>query len=175
MRPLEARTKTSAELSRFLGIDEVAPEFIFTGLTSSTQFVQAGDLFVALPGARRHGAEFANEAFQNGAAGILTDKTGAEMLGKEMPSIIFQNPRLILGDLSAWFYNSPFRSLNAVGITGTNGKTTTASLLHQLWQLSKRECGFIGTVGISIGQEDFPSQFTTPESPELQAVVAAMV
>ncbi len=175
MRPLEVTQRTSAELTRFLGVDDGRENFSFNGVTSSTQYIQAGDLFVALPGARRHGAEFAAQAMKAGASGILTDPAGAELVSKEIPVVIIENPRFILGDLSAWFYNSPFRSLHAVGITGTNGKTTTASLLHQLWQLSNRESGFIGTVGISIGREDFPAHFTTPESPELQAVVASMV
>ena len=128
-----------------------------------------------MPGARRHGAEFADEALKNGACAILTDQAGSQIITSDIPVLVIDDPRFILGDLSAWFYNSPFRSLHAVGITGTNGKTTTASILHQLWQLSNRESGFIGTVGISIGREDFPAQFTTPESPELQAVVASMV
>lgn len=175
MRPLESERRTSAQLTRFLGINAASRDFSFSGITSTTQFIQEADLFVALPGARRHGAEFADEALKNGACAILTDQAGAQIITSDIPVLVIDDPRFILGDLSAWFYNSPFRSLHAVGITGTNGKTTTASILHQLWQLSNRESGFIGTVGISIGREDFPAHFTTPESPELQAVVASMV
>ena len=168
-------SRTLAELTRFLGIDESSISLNFTGITSSTQYVSEGDLFVALPGAKSHGADFIDQVVASGAVAVLTDEAGTHKVGGALPTIVHSNPRFVLGDLSTWFYSAPFRSLHAVGITGTNGKTTTASLLHQIWELNNRESGFIGTVGISIGKDRFPARFTTPESPELQGVVAAMV
>ena len=175
MRPVHSITRSSTELSRFLGLASEIPHFDFSGLTNSTKHLEAGDLFVALQGERSHGVEFIDQAISAGAVAVLTDAAGASRIAGDIPVVQVENPRFILGDLAAWFYNAPFRALHAVGITGTNGKTTTASLVHQLWELSNRESGFIGTVGIQIGRERLPAQFTTPESPELQATVASMV
>ncbi len=175
MRPINPRTRSSSELARLLGISEIENSFSFTGVTSSTYALESGDLFVALPGMKNHGATFLSQAKDKGAVAVLTDAEGAKIAQSILPVVVIENPRFYLGDISAWFYGSPFRALHAVGITGTNGKTTTASLLHQIWALNNREAGFIGTTGISLGKEQYPAQFTTPESPELQAAVATMV
>lgn len=175
MRPLTSPSRTSTELARFLGTADTTIPFTFTGLTNSTKNLVEGDLFIALSGAKVHGASFIADAKTAGAVAVVTDKEGAKLVGDRLPTIVVANPRFITGDLSSWFYNAPFRALHGTGITGTNGKTTTASLLFQLWQLNSREAGMIGTVGISIGREEYPTQFTTPESTELQAAVATMV
>jgi UDP-N-acetylmuramoyl-L-alanyl-D-glutamate--2,6-diaminopimelate ligase len=155
--------------------NEPSESFTFSGLTNSTKNIVPGDIFIALPGAKAHGATYIAEAQKAGAVAVVTDPEGARIIDAQLPSFVVTNPRFILGDLASWFYNAPFRSLQACGITGTNGKTTTSSLLFQLWQMSHREAGMIGTVGISIGRDEYPAQFTTPESPELQATVATMV
>lgn len=175
MRPLTQFAQTSTLLARFLGVEAPAKEFTFTGITSSTSLIEEGDLFVALAGAKTHGAEFYEKAISAGANGILTDEAGAKIIPSDAHVIVLSNPRIVLGDIASWFYKAPFRALDSVGITGTNGKTTTASLLNQIWQLNNRESGFIGTVGISIGKDQYPAQFTTPESTELQACAATMV
>jgi UDP-N-acetylmuramoyl-L-alanyl-D-glutamate--2,6-diaminopimelate ligase len=174
MRPIAETSRTSTELAQFLSV-ESSTAFIFTGLTTSTKFVEQGDLFVALPGLKVHGATFAGEAESKGAVAILTDKVGAQIQPSRLPVIIVENPRLIVGELAAWFYGSPFRKMFCVGITGTNGKTTTASLLDQIWKMNGRETGFVGTTGIQISNEEMPASFTTPEATELQAIAASMV
>ncbi len=175
MRPFDIKERSLSDLARFLGLNKDGQEANFSGLSSSTSHLHSGDLFVALPGARTHGATFIAEAISAGAVAVLTDHHGSLIIGDLLPTIVVENPRDVMGDISSWFYGAPFRSLYAVGITGTNGKTTTAFLLNQLWQMSHRESGFIGTTGISIGRDSFPAQFTTPESSELQAAVASMV
>ncbi len=175
MRPYTLATRSLPELARFLGVNENVPNLEFSGITSSTKLLQQGDLFVALPGSKYHGASFFEEAIKTGAVGAVTDRAGAEIIGETLPTIVVDNPRDIVGDIAAWLNRSPFRSLFSVGITGTNGKTTTASLLNQMWSTSNRETGFIGTTGVLVGHEAFPTQFTTPEAPELQSAVAVMV
>ena len=175
MRPVNSPSRTSDDLSRFLAIDAPSEKFIFSGLTNSTKNIVAGDIFIALPGAKVHGASFIDEARQAGAVAVVTDPEGARIIDGQIPTLVVTDLRFILGDIASWFYNTPFRSLQGFGITGTNGKTTTSSLLFQLWQMSNREAGMIGTVGISIGRDEYRAQFTTPESPELQAAVATMV
>lgn len=167
-------SRTSTELAHFLSVDSDM-FFSFTGLTTSTKFLKQGDLFIALPGLKVHGATFATEAEARGAVAILTDTAGAQIHSSGLPVIVIENPRFIAGELAAWFYGSPFRSMFCVGITGTNGKTTTASLLDQIWKINGRESGFIGTTGIYIANEELPTSFTTPEATELQAIAANMV
>jgi UDP-N-acetylmuramoyl-L-alanyl-D-glutamate--2,6-diaminopimelate ligase len=84
-------------------------------------------------------------------------------------------PREIVGSISAWLYGNPFKSLKAIGITGTNGKTTTANLVKQIWQLNSIKSGLIGTLGVEIADEKLESTRTTPEADDLQAISAAMV
>ncbi len=175
MRPINPSERSLNELARFLGLPEIEGRILFSGLSSSTQHIQVGDLFVALPGLKTHGAKFVSDAIAAGAVTVLTDSAGKELISEKIPVLVVPNPRDVMGDIASWFYSAPFRSLFATGITGTNGKTTTASLLSQLWKISHRESGFIGTTGISIGADSFPAQFTTPEAPELQATLAAMV
>ena len=178
MRPHAPRYKSLADLSRFLGVEDQignAAQVIFAGLTTSTKYIEKNDLFVALPGSKSHGANFTAQAKENGAIAILTDVEGLRISGEILPAIVIEDPRVRVGDVASWFYEAPFNALHAVGITGTNGKTTTAALLNEIWNLSNRESGCIGTVGISIGKENFPTNFTTPESTELQSIVASMV
>ena len=146
---------------------------IITGLTLSSKDVQAGDLFIALPGEKHHGAKFAADAISQGAVAVLTDLAGAEMI-KGFPVIVSSNPRRAAGVISAWFYSEPMRDLYSVGVTGTNGKTTVTTLLHQIMSAAGRESGLIGTVETRIGQEVVASKRTTPESSDLQALSAVM-
>ena len=173
MRPINHHSKAFSELSRFLAIDSSIPGE-FQGLSSSTRYLQPGDLFIALPGSKAHGATFIDNAITSGAVAVLTDPAGAQIIGEKLPLIVHPNPRSVAADIASWFYGRPFSAMMSVGITGTNGKTTTASLLYQLWRLQQRDVGMIGTVGINIGSDFYPASFTTPEGTELQAIAAAM-
>ena len=146
---------------------------VITGLTLSSKDVQAGDLFIALPGEKNHGADFVEDAISHGAVAVLTDVAGAAKV-KGVPVIVSSNPRRAAGVISAWFYSEPMRDLYSVGVTGTNGKTTVTTLLHQIMSAAGRESGLIGTVETRIGEEVITSKRTTPESSDLQALSAVM-
>ncbi len=143
------------------------------GISQSSRDVIPGDLFIALPGEKYHGAKFAQEAIANGAVGVLTDAAGAQLISG-VPVLTCENPRRAAGVVSAWFYSEPMRDLYSVGVTGTNGKTTVTTLLHQIMQATGRESGLIGTVETRIGSDVFTSKRTTPESAELQSISAVM-
>ena len=149
------------------------PSTVISGLTLNSSDVQTGDLFIALPGEKAHGADFASEAITRGAVAVLTDETGAQKISG-VPVIICSNPRRAAGVISAWFYSEPMRDLYSVGVTGTNGKTTVTTLLHQIMSEAGRESGLIGTVETRIGDEVIASKRTTPESSDLQALSAVM-
>ena len=146
---------------------------VVTGLTLSSKDVQEGDLFIALPGENAHGADFAADAIARGAVAVLTDLIGSTKI-HGVPVIISENPRRASGVISAWFYSEPMRDLYSVGVTGTNGKTTVTTLLHQIMSGAGRESGLIGTVETRIGSETLSSKRTTPESSDLQALSAVM-
>ena len=148
-------------------------KIMISGATHNDSEVMPGDLFVAIPGAKRHGAEFFESAKKRGAVAVLTDPSGAKLI-KDLPVLIVDNPRLISGRVSALLYSEPMRDINCIAITGTNGKTTVTTLLHQIFSAAHRECGLIGTVETRIGEEVIASKRTTPEATDLQALAAVM-
>jgi UDP-N-acetylmuramoyl-L-alanyl-D-glutamate--2,6-diaminopimelate ligase len=155
----------------------VLPGVRITGVTLRGQDAQQGDLFAALAGASAHGASFAGDAVARGAAAVLTDAEGAALLGSDaaVPVLIHPNPRSVLGELAAAVYGHPSRRLRVLGVTGTSGKTTTTYLAEAGLRSAGRVAGLIGTVGIRIDGRDLASALTTPEAPDLQALLAVMV
>lgn len=153
------------------------PDVRVTGVTLRGQDAGPGDLFAALPGASAHGARYAGEAVAQGAVAVFTDPAGAAELGSELgvPVLIHPYPRSVLGELAASVYGHPSQQLQVIGVTGTSGKTTTTYLVEAGLRAAGRVAGLIGTVGVRIGGRDLPSALTTPEAPDLQALLAAML
>lgn len=174
LTPVGEFKKSFIELADFLGIENLQTEGEFTGVTLDSRMVVAGDLFIAVPGAKMHGANFIADLIARGAVAVVTDSEGSRIINGALPVLLVETPRMWVGPIASWFYGNPFRSLDAVGITGTNGKTTTAALVDQIWRLDGRTSGFIGTVGISIAGEEYATSFTTPEGTDLQKIVATM-
>ena len=146
-------------------------QVVISGVSINAQKVVPGDLFIAFAGANTHGISYLEQAISNGAVAVLSDKK----IEASIPSFIHPKPREIVGTISAWLYGHPFESLKTVGITGTNGKTTTANLVKQIWQLNSIKSGLIGTLGVEIADDKLESARTTPEADDLQAIAAAMV
>jgi UDP-N-acetylmuramoyl-L-alanyl-D-glutamate--2,6-diaminopimelate ligase len=153
------------------------PEVVVTGVTLRSQDTQPGDLFAALPGASSHGGRYAEDAVRRGAVAVLTDADGVRYLGPDavVPVLVHSDPRSVLGGLAATVYGNPSQHLRVIGVTGTSGKTTTTYLVEAGLRAADRGAGLIGTVGIRIAGEDQPSALTTPEAPDLQALLALMV
>jgi len=172
--PAQKFKKTLLELARFLSATENPIDLQFTGVSLDSNTVNSGDLFIALPGSKVHGATFSSEAVSRGALAIVTDSDGVRLIKEQVPVLVVANPRSWAGPIASWFFDSPFSALEAIGITGTNGKTTAASLVDQIWLLDGRTTGFIGTIGISIAGEEYGASYTTPEGPDLQAIAATM-
>ena len=146
-----------------------------TGLTLSSQRVLPGDLYVALPGARAHGATYAGAALAAGAVAVLTDTGGAALLPIGVPTVVVDRLRALLGPLSAHVYGDPATSLTLIGVTGTQGKTTTTRLAESGLQAAGVRAAAVGTVGTRIDGVDVPTALTTPEAPDLHALFAVMV
>ena len=146
-------------------------DVVITGVSINASEVKSGDLFIALPGTKTHGMNFIDQAISKGAVAVLSDRK----IESKIPVFIDPSPRNLVGSISDWVYNKPFSKLEAVGITGTNGKTTTSNLIKQLWELNNINSGLIGTLGVEIGEEKMAGVRTTPEADELQALAAVMV
>jgi UDP-N-acetylmuramoyl-L-alanyl-D-glutamate--2,6-diaminopimelate ligase len=174
MKPIEVFSRTLDELARFVGTDGSFEPVAFHGVSLNSKEITQGDLFIALAGAKSHGASFAEQAVSQGAVAVVTDRAGAQLLPSTVPTLIVDQPRAWAGLIAAWFYRQPFSALDSIGVTGTNGKTTTASLVEQIWKLDGRSTGFIGTIGITVDGEDFGATHTTPEGTDLQEIVATM-
>lgn len=148
---------------------------VVTGVTLDSRAVLPGDLYAALPGARVHGAQFAEAAIGAGAVAVLTDPDGLELIGQPgVPVVTVADPRAFLGYVAGQAYQSVPAGLRVVGITGTNGKTTTAYLLDAALGSQGVNTGLIGTIETRIGPQRLASERTTPESPELHALFALM-
>ncbi len=148
-----------------------------SGVTLDSRTVHPGDLYAALPGLATHGAAFAASARASGAVALLTDPAGLLLLreaGVDLPALVVDQPRAVLGDLAAQVYGRPADALGLVGITGTNGKTTTAYLVESGLRHLGLATGLIGTVETRIGAHRLPSARTTPEAPDLHALFALM-
>lgn len=143
---------------------------IVTGLSLDSRSVQAGDLYAALPGEHTHGARFAPQSIAAGAAAILTDPTGAQMLGNsDVPVLVVPFPREVLGSLATLVYPGPRPRL--IGITGTNGKTTTTYCVEAAARAAGVPTAVLGTLGVRFGTIASNPGRTTPEAPVLHAAL----
>lgn len=146
-----------------------------TGVTLDSRTVQPGDIYAALPGANVHGGRFAGQARERGAVAVLTDAAGAALAADVgLPLLVVPDPRAALGPLAARIFGNLPPGLSVLGITGTNGKTTTAYLINSALQALGERVGLIGTVETRIGQRRVKSVRTTPESSDVHALIAAM-
>ncbi|MDQ8701505.1 UDP-N-acetylmuramoyl-L-alanyl-D-glutamate--2,6-diaminopimelate ligase [Streptomyces sp. LHD-70] len=173
-RPEQVSASTLATLAEQLGVDAPGTAEI-TGITHDSRAVRPGDIYAALPGARVHGADFAAQAADLGAAAILTDLAGMDRAqATGLPLLIVGDPRGRMGELAATIYGQPGRDLLQIGITGTSGKTTTAYLVEGGLKAAGHKSGLIGTVEMRVGDERIKSERTTPEATDLQALFAVM-
>jgi UDP-N-acetylmuramoyl-L-alanyl-D-glutamate--2,6-diaminopimelate ligase len=173
IRPLAPFTATLEDAAQLIGASIQGENVSFTGVTHVDSEVEAGDLFLAIPGARVHGATFAESAIKRGAVAVLTDEAGL-IYCAGIPALVVKDVRTAGALVAASLYKYPTRDLVSIGITGTNGKTTVSTLLYQIFEVVGRETGLIGTVETRIGAEVVKSSRTTPEATELQALAAVM-
>ncbi len=134
-----------------------------------------GSLFVAVRGFHSDGHQFISQAIQQGAAAIVAEKQEGLPVPADIPLIIVDDSRRALALLADAFYGHPSRRLTLIGITGTNGKTTTTYLLKSIIEAAGHTAGLIGTIDYRVGDKVYPAPNTTPESLELQQLLSEMV
>jgi UDP-N-acetylmuramoyl-L-alanyl-D-glutamate--2,6-diaminopimelate ligase len=155
------------ELINFENAEAKAIEI--TGISYNSKTTKTGDIFVCLVGEHADGHEYVESAIKNGAMALLTEKK----LDYEIPQIVVKSTRTQIADIADKFYNSPSKTLNLIGITGTNGKTTVTHLVQKMLENNGEKCALIGTLGykLSSGGEYKEAKHTTPQAPELQATL----
>lgn len=142
-----------------------------SGLSYDSRTVESGNLFFALDGAHQNGGCFASDAAERGAIGIVTDQ---ELPSLPIPVIRVPSARKAMGDIANAYYGFPSATLAVAGVTGTNGKTTTAWIIRHLCETVGRACGLIGTIEYVLPGVQEPATRTTPESVDLQRMLARM-
>jgi UDP-N-acetylmuramoyl-L-alanyl-D-glutamate--2,6-diaminopimelate ligase len=148
-----------------------APEVEISALAYSSNSVTPGALFFCVPGFTSDGHDFAPAAVERGAAALVTERR----LDLGVPEVVVEDVRAAMGPAAARFYGDPTAKLDVVGITGTNGKTTTAFLVRHLLEAAGRQTGLLGTVKRVVGGVEEDVERTTPEAIDLQATFRRML
>lgn len=140
-----------------------------TGLSYNSNTTKKGDIFVCLVGEHTDGHEFAQKAVDAGAVALLVER----QLAIKVPQVVVSSTRHRIADIADRFYSSPSKSMNLIGITGTNGKTTVTHLIQKILEENNQKCALIGTLGYKLSStgEYRDAKHTTPQAPELQATL----
>ncbi len=146
------------------------PEIL--GIACDSREVEPGFLFAVIPGNSADGARYIDDAAERGAAALLAAEPPADARG--LPCVVAEDVRKSLGEFADIFHNHPSRSLDLVGVTGTNGKTTTAYLLRHIFNAAGRKCGMLGTVEYDTGGRAVPAPLTTPDAVRFTRALAEM-
>lgn len=167
--------KTCGEL--FAGIDCTIignPDEPISGIAYRSDAVNPGDAFCCIVGLKADGHSFAQDAIDRGARVLIVERKVYLADATDVTEVVVKDSRKAMARLASRFYGNPSEAFSLVGVTGTNGKTTTTFLVNHIAQVLGNKTGLIGTVGIEIDGEHRPSSHTTPESPDLQKIFAMM-
>ncbi|CAN5147181.1 UDP-N-acetylmuramoyl-L-alanyl-D-glutamate--2,6-diaminopimelate ligase [soil metagenome] len=174
-RPEHVTPQSLADVAALLGVSAPRTDASITGISLASTSVIPGDLYAALKGASTHGAKFAADAAERGAVAILTDIEGAKLAADAgIPAIFVDDPRACLGVIASAIYERPSTAFTTIGITGTQGKTTTTYLAEAAIRGAGLRPAVIGTIGTRIAGVPVKTSLTTPEAPALQALFAVM-
>src|SRR5690348_14350741 len=146
------------------------PDVEVSALAYRSSSVTPGSLFFCVRGFRADGHDFAPDAVERGAVALVCERP----LGLGVPEVVVPDVREAMGPIAARFYGDPTRELKVVGITGTNGKTTTAFLTRSILEANGTQCGLIGTVKYVVGGNEREAVRTSPEALDLQRSFQAM-
>lgn len=144
-----------------------------TGVSCDSRSVRSGHVFIAVPGTHGDGWSYVEDALQRGAVAVVSEHEGS--VGKGIFRARVPDARAAYALLSAEFHGRPSARLQVAGVTGTNGKTTTAFMVREIFEFVGQRCGLIGTVEYRIGERVIPAGRTTPDAGSLQGMLAQMV
>jgi len=162
------------DLVQGLGISGGNADLEISGIQYDSRRVEPGDLFVVWTGQRSDGRVHAAQAIANGAVAVLAAGPPLEASSGSTPWLVAADPRALLGPLGARLYGHPDRELVLAGVTGTNGKGTTATVLARVLEAAGRPCGFLGSYGYSFAGQAYRGDRTTPEGSDLFRLLREM-
>ena len=173
----EDRSVRVSQLPRLLPgihspLSDSAEDSRIAGIAHDSRRVKPGFVFVAISGTQRDGADFAADAIERGAVAVVAERRIA--LPRPAPLYVVQDARRALAALAAAFQGRPSRRIEVIGVTGTNGKTTTACMIRSILEAAGRPCGLLGTISYETGKRSLPASITTPESVDVQEFLADM-
>ena len=181
-RHLRPSDPTSVDWQRLCAIVNAVPAqsphgpLPLSGVSLNPNTVQPGDVFLAISGAKRHGAQFLAQAVANGARAVITDERGRQIIGPEpkVPLATVADVRAVAPTVAASIYGTDERTPDLFAVTGTNGKTTTTFMIRALLEALGQATGIIGTIEMSARGQVIPSALTTPEATQLHGVLGRM-
>lgn len=145
------------------------------GITYDSRKVEPGFLFVAMAGGSFDGHNYIEKAIDSGAVAIIAEREIDKAIMDKVGYVVVPNGRIAMGEIASPFYGYPTRKMKLVGVTGTSGKTTTTHLIQAVFNACGKKAGLIGTIGARIGNDFLETHHTTPESIDLQRILAYMV
>ena len=167
--------KTCAQLFEGLGCTILGnPEEEVSGIAYRSDAVKPGDVFFCIVGMKVDGHSFAQDAIDRGAKVLVVQRKVYLADATDVTEVVVSDTRKAMAHAAAVFYDHPSCDISLVGVTGTNGKTTTTFLVEHIARVAGRRTGVIGTVGVNVGDVHEKSAHTTPESPDLQGLFARM-
>lgn len=179
IRPHHSAARILSEMCAEFGLNE--PEGFdlesieVTGVSSDHRSVEAGDIFVAMPGRRAHGAEFLADVVEAGAVAVLTDPAGAEHAAAlDLPVLVVDAPRLALGHVAQWVYRTDPEAPRLFGVAGSIGTTSVSCLVADLFGRLGVAAGLSTSIGRRVDEQRAVATLTTPEADDLHALVARM-
>ncbi len=179
LRPLLEGVRRTEILAGTTNLEEMPDDVSIERVRYDSRTIQSGDCFVALRGSGQNGNQFIGDALRRGARLIVADDR--HLLVQELSrhgdavGVVVENSRQALARISANFYHNPSERLMLLGVTGTNGKTTTTHVLRSILESGGKKTGLIGTIEYAFGEEQIPATHTTPESLELNDLLSRMV
>ncbi len=151
-------------------VPEMPPAITVTGITADSRKCAAGSVFIAIPGTAVDGARYAHEAVDRGAVAVVTERRID--LPEDVIQLVIPDARAAVADLAAAYYGHPARDLTVVGITGTNGKTSTSLILRSIFRAAGKKTAVFGTISYEVGERKVPAPTTTPDPVSLMGYLA---
>ena len=145
-----------------------------TAITSDSRRVEPGTLFVAVPGVSVDGHDFIHKAQEAGASAVVCERL-PEQLSSAVTYVVVPSSAIALGYMASEWWGNPSRSLRLVGVTGTNGKTTTATLIYEMARLLGHKAGLLSTVCNYVETTPYPTDHTTPDPLTINEMLRRMV
>ena len=162
--------KPLMQILKPLGMNELKiPEVLISGLSINSKTIKKGDLFIALQGTNKNGHSYITDAINSGAAAIMVNKSYTEDV--EVPIVKVENSRKALSIIASEYYDHPSRAMTIIGITGTNGKTTTAFLVKSILENANCKVALIGTLGLIAKGFKYQKTLTTPDPISLHKIL----